>query len=103
MKQMKDSPRSLGKGLTLGDKNSNSVVMSSAGDIEKVKIDVNQKSATGGHLTGRELSSQEQLLSKSMAEATMNRFMDKDGGNYSDASYSTPITVTGESKGKDDK
>ena len=32
-----------------------------------------------------------------MAEATMNRFIDKEGGAYSDASYSTPITVTGES------
>lgn len=27
----------------------------------------------------------------------MNRFIDKEGGAYSDASYSTPITVTGES------
>lgn len=41
MKQMKDSPDGLGKGLSLGDKNSNSVVMSSASDIENVKIEVN--------------------------------------------------------------
>lgn len=40
MKQIKDSPDGMGKTFSLGDKNSNSVVMSSHGDIDKAKIDV---------------------------------------------------------------